>query len=126
MDWIFFHFRQSFRTNDSVFAKTTKLPKQTHFVENRSSAESPAGRSGLGKRYDEIITIETGLARCVAEPRGSHGLEGYGLGQSYRFERCQDGKGRYCRVYPDEGFPDYYETYGEGVFAGYFLDERSS
>jgi len=33
MDWMFFHFRQSFRTNDSVFAKTTKLPKQTHFVE---------------------------------------------------------------------------------------------
>jgi len=34
--------------------------------------------------------IETGLARCVTEPRGQHGLEGYGLGQTYRFERCQD------------------------------------
>jgi hypothetical protein len=64
--------------------------------------------------------IAAGLARCVAEPRGSHGLEGYGLGQSYRFERCEDGKGRYCRVYPDGDFPSYYETCGEGVFAGYF------
>jgi hypothetical protein len=54
--------------------------------------------------------IEGGFARCVTEPRGSHGLEGYGLGQSYRFERFGDGKGRYCRVYPDESFPGYYET----------------
>ncbi len=64
--------------------------------------------------------IESGLARCSASPRGANGLEGYGLGQSYRFERCQDGKGRYCRVYPDRRFPDYYETCGEVVFAGYF------
>ena len=68
---------------------------------------------------NSIKIIETGLARCVAEPRGSHGLEGYGLGQPYHFERCQDGKGRYCRVYPDGSFPDYYETCVEGVFAGY-------
>jgi hypothetical protein len=27
--------------------------------------------------------IESGHARCVTEPRGRHGLEGYGLGQSY-------------------------------------------
>jgi len=69
---------------------------------------------------DPSMIIEAGLARCIAEPRGSHGLEGYGFGQSYRFERCQDGKGRYCRVYPCRSFPDYFETCGEGVFAGYF------
>jgi hypothetical protein len=69
---------------------------------------------------NSIKIIETGLARCATEPRGSHGLEGYGLGQSYRFERCEDGKGRYSRVYPDGSFPNYYETCGEGVFAGYF------
>jgi hypothetical protein len=69
---------------------------------------------------DPITIIETGLARCVAEPRGQHGLEGYGLGQSYRFERCEGAKSRYCRVYPDVSFPDYYETCGEGVFDGYF------
>jgi hypothetical protein len=32
-----------------------------------------------------IKIIEAGLAHCVKEPWGSHGLEGYGLGQSYRF-----------------------------------------
>jgi hypothetical protein len=69
---------------------------------------------------NSIKIIETGLARCVTEPCGAKGLEGYGLGQSYRFERCEDGKGRYCRVYPDQDFPDYYETCGEVVFAGYF------
>jgi hypothetical protein len=69
---------------------------------------------------DSIKIIETGLARCATEPRGANGLEGYGLGQSYRFERCQDRNGRYCRVYPYRSFPDYYETCGEGVFAGYF------
>jgi hypothetical protein len=70
MDWIFFHFRQSFRTDDSVFAKTTKLPKQTRFVENRSHAEAPVGRSGLGKRYYEIITttiIAIALKRATAD-----------------------------------------------------------
>jgi hypothetical protein len=71
-------------------------------------------------RTDSIKIIESVLARCVTEPRGSHGLEGYGLRRSYRFERCQDGQGRYCRVYPDPGFPAYYETCGEVVFAGYF------
>jgi len=69
---------------------------------------------------DSIKIIEAGLARCVKEPQGSHGLEGYGLGQSYRFERCEGGKERYCRVYPDGSFPDYYETCGEIVFASYF------
>ena len=69
---------------------------------------------------NSIMIIESGLALCVTEPRGRHGLEGYGLGQSYRFERCEDGKGRYCRVYPDGDFPSYYEICGEGVFAGYF------
>lgn len=64
--------------------------------------------------------IEAGLARCVTEPRGANGLEAYGLGQSYRFERCEGETRRYCRVYPDRSFPDYFETCGEGVFASYF------
>jgi hypothetical protein len=64
--------------------------------------------------------IEPSIARCVAEPRGANGLEGYGLGQSYMFERCQDAKMRYCRVYPSGSFPGYYETCGEVVFASYF------
>lgn len=72
------------------------------------------------KETNSITIIEVGLARCVTVPRGSHGLEGYVLGQSYRFERCRNEKGRYCRVYPDASFPRYYETCGEVVFAGYF------
>ncbi|HEV2664063.1 MAG TPA: hypothetical protein VG324_04090 [Blastocatellia bacterium] len=67
-----------------------------------------------------ITVIESGLARCRLEPRGASGLEGYSLDQVYRFERCEDGKGRYCRVYPDECFPGYYETYGERVFSELF------
>jgi hypothetical protein len=67
-----------------------------------------------------ITVIESGLARCVREPSGDNGLEGYGFGQSYRFERRQNGEGRYCRVYPCGSFPDYYETCGERVFAEYF------
>jgi hypothetical protein len=46
-----------------------------------------------------INIIETGLARSVGEPRGRHGLEGDILDQSYRFERGEDGRGRYCRFF---------------------------
>jgi hypothetical protein len=67
-----------------------------------------------------ITVIESKLARCRLEPRGASGLEGYSLDQVYRYERCEDGKGRYCRVYPDGSFPGYYETCGERVFAEYF------
>ena len=63
---------------------------------------------------------KNGLARCITEPCGSHGLVGYDLGQSHRFERCQDRYGRFCRVYPDGSLPDYYETCRKVVFAGYF------
>jgi len=52
-----------------------------------------------------ITVIESGLACYRLEPRGASGLEGYSLDQVYRFERCEDGKGRYCRVYPDGSFP---------------------
>lgn len=56
--------------------------------------------------------LEPGLASCVIEQRCRHNLEGYGLSESYRFERCQDEKGRYCRVYPDRSLPGYYKTCG--------------
>ena len=67
-----------------------------------------------------IAIIEDAFARCVKEPRGQHGLEGYSLSESYRFERREDAKGRYCRVYPSRSYPDFYETCGEVVFAEYF------
>jgi hypothetical protein len=62
-----------------------------------------------------ITVIESGLARCRLEPRGASDLD-----QVYRFERCEDGKGRYYRAYPDGGFPGYHETCGERVFAEYY------
>ena len=81
------------------------------------------GEEGGKERIGEVranTIIESGHARCVTEPSGSHGLEGFVLGQFYQFERCEDEKGRYCRVYPDRSLPGYYETGGEGVFAGCF------
>jgi hypothetical protein len=67
-----------------------------------------------------ITLIEFGLACRRLEPLAPRGLEGYSLDQVYRFERCEDGKGRHCRVYPDGSFPGYYETCGERVFAELF------
>jgi hypothetical protein len=75
---------------------------------------------GEPMRRNLITIIESGLACYRLEPRGASGLEGYSLDQVYRFERCEDGKGSYCRVYPDECFPGYYETCGERVFAELF------
>jgi len=72
-----------------------------------------------------ISIVTDTFARCVKEPRGQHGLEGYALGESYRFQRCENGQGRYCRVYPSRSFPDYYETCGEGIFADYFEQVES-
>jgi hypothetical protein len=56
MDWIFFRVRRSFRTDDSVFAKTAKLPKHPRFIENRLPAETSVGRIYIEKRYYETIT----------------------------------------------------------------------
>jgi hypothetical protein len=41
-----------------------------------------------------VTIIESGLASCVTEPGGSQGLEGYGLVESYSFERCEGEKER--------------------------------
>lgn len=55
-----------------------------------------------------VTILESGLASCVTEPRCRHNLEGYGMSEPYRFERCQDEKGRYCQVFPDRSLPRYY------------------
>ncbi len=41
-----------------------------------------------------VTIIESGLASRVTEPRGIQCLEGYGLVESYRFERCEGEKER--------------------------------
>ena len=75
---------------------------------------------------NSITIIETGLARCVAEPRGSHGLEGYGLGQSYRFERCQDGKGRYAGCIQMKAFPTTTKPTARAFSPATFLTKEGS
>jgi len=59
-----------------------------------------------------------GLCICIREPRGDHGLEGYSIGERYRFQRCENDKS-YYRVYPNDE-TDYYETCSVGVFKKYF------
>ena len=59
--------------------------------------------------------------RCIYEPRGENGLEGYLCGEKYRYEyreRDRDGK-PYYRVYP-VFLNNYYETCGTKVFSRYF------
>ncbi len=62
--------------------------------------------------------------RCVYEPRGDHGLEGYNLGDVYRYETKRDNDGtEYVRVYPqDDPFElgKYYETCSVSNFNKYF------
>lgn len=70
--------------------------------------------------------IKAGSAKCIFEPRGDHGLEGYQLGDIYRFQymdRDKNGK-PYYRVYPESsnGFETYYETCGPRVFKEHFQE----
>lgn len=60
-----------------------------------------------------------GKARCIFEPRGDHGLEGYQLDEVYLYQECFDKKGKYYRVFPTKE-TDYYETCGPIIFKKYF------
>lgn len=60
-----------------------------------------------------------GKAKCIYDPRGDHGLEGYQLEGVYNFQVCYDKKGKYYRVFPTEE-TDYYETCGPIIFKRYF------
>jgi hypothetical protein len=42
---------------------------------------------------NSINVIKSGLARCITEPRGRHGLEGYGLGQTTGSSAARMGRG---------------------------------
>lgn len=74
-----------------------------------------------------------GRAVCIDEPRnGEHGLEGYNFESTYRYQRMQDAKGMYYRVYPGTGSdlpdwlpaacPNYYETCTPRVFHRHFKE----
>lgn len=80
-------------------------------------------------------------ATCIREPRGDGGLEGYALGEAYRFEHvpskrvgtiyCNDGVvtdksvevgHEYYRVWPTAG-EAYYETCSPRTFKKFFKIE---
>lgn len=66
-----------------------------------------------------VTVIGIGRAKCMMEPRGEGGLEGYNRGDVYRFERIRAATGKtYVRVYP--GDDNYRETCGPGIFARHF------
>jgi len=65
---------------------------------------------------------KAGYCKCINEPRGNHGLEGYSRNKIYKFEECCLYM-RYFRVYPDIN-SDYYETCGPFVFHYYFKEEN--
>lgn len=67
----------------------------------------------------KVKVIRTGTARCKFEPRGDNGLEGYVYNECYKFQLCEDAKGKYYRVYPVKA-DNAYETCGPIVFKQYF------
>ena len=68
----------------------------------------------------KIVMIDTGVATCVYEPRGDHGLEGFQLNQTYKYAAMETATGKYYRIYPDTDFPGYYETCSKSAFNKYF------
>jgi hypothetical protein len=67
-------------------------------------------------------SIET--CRCIEEPRGRNGLEGYVYGETYFCERCKADKNgkQYWRIWPEShDDSEYYETCGTGTFSKFFV-----
>jgi hypothetical protein len=73
------------------------------------------------------VVIQEGVCKCYKEPLCKGGLEGYDLGDHYRFQLVRGRKGPHYRVYPGaigsgwEG-DTYYETCGGGLFREHFLE----
>lgn len=58
--------------------------------------------------------------KCIAEPRGDDGLEGFVLNDTYKYQKLTaEDKKEYYRVYVT---PFYYETCGPKVFKRYFKE----
>ena len=66
-----------------------------------------------------ITIISFGWCKCTHDPMCKGGLEGYTVGSEHTFERCEDDKGRYIRLYMD-GLPVQYDTCGPGIFKTHF------
>lgn len=71
-------------------------------------------------KLSSVELIRTGQCRCIDEPKGKHGLEGYQLNESYKYQIVRNEDETYMRVYPSAMFPDFYETCGSATFKRYF------
>ena len=76
------------------------------------------GKSGLMNKGNSVIN---GVCRCICEPRGDNGLEGYQVGEAYRY-RKMIGPDQRCfyKVYPSKEQADYCEACGPNVFKRFF------
>lgn len=62
------------------------------------------------------------LTKCIEEPQGYSGLEGYQKKRLYRAQfmlKDKDNK-PYYRMFPDTAYPDYYETCSVQTFHKFF------
>lgn len=102
--------------------RTPVSPADRVFPTHVSAADlahlmSPARIHG---KFGEIATEGLRLARCVSEPHGDNGLEGYQLGDLYLCEKViPEHAGQYWRVWVGDDCR-YYETCGPEVFRRYF------
>lgn len=74
---------------------------------------------------NKIKILKIGTAKCIYEPRGDHGLEGYQLNQYYKYNLKEDKKGQYYAIFPTHIDTSYYETCSLRVFKKFFNIENS-
>ena len=65
-----------------------------------------------------LVVLEDGKCICKHEPRGKYcGLEGYMLGDEYRYQKVKSPTEEYYRIYPPNGEEmGYYETCDQKSF----------
>ena len=65
--------------------------------------------------------IKQGTAKCIYEPRGDSGMEGFQLNEIYKFKLMEDNAGQYIRVFVGSlDYPNYYETCTKTAFKKHF------
>lgn len=68
-----------------------------------------------------ITIYQTGKVKCIREPRGDAGLEGFTLGSEYEFKRVTDtGMSIWYQICPDPRMPKYLERCDPPDFKKYF------
>lgn len=81
------------------------------------------------KILKDCVTTHTGICECINEPRGDHGLEGYQLGEFYKYDLRVSGCGKtFYKIYPDKNFASYGENCSRKHFNQFFkvkLDKPS-